>query len=119
MTNGEVILERSEKVLDAGQIEEIDPVVLRLEAPCHLQHAEADEHPLVEQKRRGRRDQADRTGLIGPGPQDFPNRRLVPLQRRAAGLGPISGNSHTWCHTWPFAGRTGAACPNQQGSFVW
>ena len=66
LADGQVVLERRQKILDAGQIEEVDAIVLRLEARRDLEDAEADEDALVEQEGRGRGDQADRAGLVRP-----------------------------------------------------
>ncbi len=41
----------------------------------NFQNTETDEHALVEQERRGRRDQADRTALVGPRLEDVPSGR--------------------------------------------
>lgn len=48
---GQIVLQRSEIVFDAREIEEIDAMVSCFEACRDLQHAEADEHALIEQER--------------------------------------------------------------------
>jgi hypothetical protein len=52
----EIVLERSEVVLDAGEIEQVDLVAALLERGRNLENAERDKHTLIKQKRRWRSD---------------------------------------------------------------